>query len=391
MANNNDKVAAPRPGGKLGHRVQLIGREASGALGDLGTFLPYVVAILGLGVLLPGAVFAGFGISYIATGLIYGLPIAVQPMKAVAAVILTEGLSANEIATTGVIIGFALLSLAATGALGRIARALPQSVISGLQLGLGISLALIAVGLMGDDIIVAALALATLVLFFRSPRVPIVLLMVVGGTLFSWLTVESDSATQLTRTAVAATWPTWEEFGHSFSQGVLPQLPLTVTNAVIVTAALARDMFAERSFRVTERRLALTSGALNICLTPFGALPMCHGAGGLVAHHRFGARTGLAPVFIGFVMLLLATLGGDRVIALLSLVPLALVGALLMISAVDLAANKRLFDARPSCRPVIAVAAVATVIWNPAVGLVAGLGAEAIRVILLRHPSPLRR
>ena len=77
---------------------------------------------------------------------------------------------------------------------------------------------------------------------------------------------------------------------------MLPQLPLTLTNAVIVTALVCRDLFPATAARASERNLALSTGVANLVLAPLGAMPMCHGAGGVQAEHRFGARTGVAPI-----------------------------------------------------------------------------------------------
>jgi len=98
----------------------------------------------------------------------------------------------------------------------------------------------------------------------------------------------------------------WEEAWRGLWVGALPQLPLTLANAVILTALLAREMFPGDG-RVTERRLALSTGAADLLLAPIGAMPMCHGAGGLVAQHRFGARTGLAPGLLGGLLLVAPT------------------------------------------------------------------------------------
>ena len=81
---------------------------------------------------------------------------------------------------------------------------------------------------------------------------------------------------------------------------------MTITNAVLLTAALARDHFPERKERTTPRNLAMSSGLLNILLAPFGAIPMCHGAGGLAAMRAQGARTGLAPIVFGVACLVAA-------------------------------------------------------------------------------------
>jgi hypothetical protein len=62
---------------------------------------------------------------------------------------------------------------------------------------------------------------------------------------------------------------------------VLPELSLTLTNAVIVTASLAREFFPATAAIAGERNLAITSGLGNVLLSLFGAMPMCHGAGGL--------------------------------------------------------------------------------------------------------------
>jgi hypothetical protein len=60
--------------------------EASGACGDLGTFIPHVIGAMTVAGLAPAGVLFGFGVFLISTGLFYGLPLPVQPMKAVSAV-----------------------------------------------------------------------------------------------------------------------------------------------------------------------------------------------------------------------------------------------------------------------------------------------------------------
>src|SRR3954466_12890587 len=112
--------------------------ECSGACGDLGTFIPHVVGAMTVAGLAPAGVLFGFAVFLIGTGLFYGLPLPVQPMKAVSAVILTDGLLPGEVAASGMILGAVLLVLGATGVISRFARLIPQSVSVGLQLGLGL-------------------------------------------------------------------------------------------------------------------------------------------------------------------------------------------------------------------------------------------------------------
>src|SRR5690242_19980766 len=87
-------------------------REAGGGCGDLGTFIPHVIGAITVAGLAPLGVLFGFGAFLIATGLFYGLPIPVQPMKAVSAVILTDGLRPGEVAAAGMMLGIVLLVLA---------------------------------------------------------------------------------------------------------------------------------------------------------------------------------------------------------------------------------------------------------------------------------------
>ena len=72
--------------------------------------------------LAPAGVLVGFGAFYIASGLFYGLPMAVQPMKAVSAVLVTGQVGPGEVAAAGIALGLILLVLAATGTIGWLAR-----------------------------------------------------------------------------------------------------------------------------------------------------------------------------------------------------------------------------------------------------------------------------
>jgi MFS superfamily sulfate permease-like transporter len=182
--------------------------------------------------------------------------------------------------------------------------------------------------------------------------------------------------------------PSWDEVWNSIAVAVVPQLSLTLTNAVIVTAAIARDLFPSAGAIASERNLSISSGPANILLCPFGAMPMCHGAGGLTAQYRFGSRTGLAPIIFGSVLLILALGFADRAAPLFAMIPAGTVGALLIFAGTDLAVSRRLFDARPSCWPVIGIAALVTLTINPAIGLAAGWLSELVRATIVRRLLP---
>jgi hypothetical protein len=361
-------------------RLGRLAGEAGGAFGDLGTLLPLGLGAVAIGGLALSSVLFGFGVALVASGLFYGLPLAVQPMKVIAATIIAGELGPGEVAAAGLMSGALLLVLAATGAIGRLAWLIPKSVTAGLQVGLGLTMAVL-----GLDLVLASpwlgLAavglLAVLLPLGRGIAAPSVLVIVSGLGWLAGLTVAPGGLAVGVTLPVFAL-PTTEEAWRGFWLGVVPQLPLTLTNAVILTAALARDLYPGAR-RASERNLALTTGLGNLVLAPLGALPMCHGAGGLQAQHRFGARTGMAPAILGALLLTLAVGLGNEAAALLALIPSAAIGALLLAAGVDLALSKRLFDARPACWPAIAAAAAATLVLNPALGLAAGWTIELVR------------
>jgi len=360
-------------------------QELSGALGDLGTLLPLALGVIAVAGLAPTGVLLGFGVFYVATALIYRLPIPVQPMKAMAAIAMTGAATPAMLAAGGVLTGVALLTLGLTGLITKFARIVPQSVIAGLQLGLGLALGAVALELMAGQPAIGLLVLAVLALMLVAPKLPTALLGVAAaialGQVFG---VEPTAMPAAATLSLAQLSPSLSELETAASQLVLPQLALTLTNAVLLTALIAGDYFGKQAEHVTTRRLATTSGLANIALAPFGALPMCHGAGGLAAHYRFGARSGAAPLILGLTFLALALAPPEVAAAALAAIPAAGLGALLLWASAELAISKRLFDCRPSCWPVIAVTAGVTAAFDPFLGLLAGGVCEIVRARIVR-------
>lgn len=367
-----------------GRSFELSLRELGGAFGDLGTLLPLMLGSIAVAGLSPVPVLAGFGFFYVMTAIVYRLPIPVQPMKAVAAVLMTAGLSPGGLAATGVMLGAIMLVLGSTGWINRIARIVPRSVLAGLQLGLGLSLLVVSLPLMGTSISVAAFVLAILLILPRVMTFPAVLCALGAGVMLGPLVGAPGIPVASGAPDVASLvgWPELGEFEDALFRSVLPQLALTLTNAILLTSIVAGDYFGDRAAHVTPGRLSTVTGIANLLTAPFGALPMCHGAGGLVAHHRFGARSGTAPLVLGVVLAALAIY--PEGLDVLGAIPLAALGAMLAVASAELAFSKRLFDCRPSCAPVIAVAAAVTLWADPFWGLAAGGAGEYIRGAVLR-------
>jgi SulP family sulfate permease len=110
----------------------------------------------------------------------------------------------------------------------------------------------------------------------------------------------------------------------------------------------------------------------NLLSFAFGGMPMCHGAGGLAAHYRFGARTAGSNLMIGSAMVAAVILFGDRLLSLFHLIPIAVLGVLLFFAGGQLALT--IADMRKRSEMFITLSMVGIALGtNLAVGFLAGL------------------
>ncbi len=309
--------------------------ELSGAFGDFGTILPLTLSVALVCNLNLGAIFLFMGIWYILSGVYYRLPVPIEPMKAVAAIAIAEVLTQGTIAAAGIILGFLFLLLGFGRMMAVLERWIPRSVIRGIQLGLALILLRTTGGFAYADLLFFAIGTLIVVVFFlagRYTRVPdisaiaIVVVAIVIGILLHgmpalhWIEplmlVIPDPAVYLSSTTTL----------------VIPQVFLTLTNAILAPVLLLHDLFREQ---VPPKNLSRMIGAMNLVSVPLGGFPMCHGAGGLAGQYRFGARTGGSDVYAGVVLLIFALLfaGGG----LLMIIPTGFYGSLLLFAALELA------------------------------------------------------
>jgi len=349
--------------------------EVSGSLGDLGTFLPHIVGAITVVGMDPTGILTTFGLFYALSGAFYGIPMAVQPMKAASAAVLIEPMAPAAIAGAGLVIGAVFLVLGMTGVVSRVARVLPKSIAAGLQLGLGLSLAGLGLRLIETrlwlGVSISALMLATM----RYKRAPVALIAIVVGICVGQILGIAPPFPALDFGLHLPHWvmPTWSDVLHGTEYAVLPQIPLTLTNAIIVTAAVSRQLFPKEFHPVNERNLAITTGLGNLLAAPFGGYLMCHGAGGIAGHVRFGARTATAPVLIGLVFLALGLAFGSSGYALLRTIPDAVLGGLLLFSGIELALSANLQDHQGEDLFLVLLMAAIGVAINPAAAFAVGL------------------
>ena len=350
-------------------------REVSGALGDLGTFLPHIIGAITVVGMDPTGVLTAFGLFYLATGAFYGVPIAVQPMKAASAAALIQPMSPGAVAGAGIVIGLFFLVAGVTGLVSRLARVVPPTVASGLQLGLGLSLGALGIRMIGAQPWLGAGICVLMLVLMKIPRLPVALIALLVGIIAGQMVGVSPPLPTLTfgLHLPSLIVPTWEQTFHGIEFAVLPQIPLTLTNAIIVTAVLSRQLFPREINPVNERNLALTTGLGNLLAAPFGGYLMCHGAGGLAGHYRFGGRTATAPAIIGLAFLGLGVVLGKSGYALLQTIPNAVLGALLLFSGIDLALASRPQSYQDSELFLVLLMAAIGVALNPAVAFAVGL------------------
>jgi sulfate permease, SulP family len=119
---------------------------------------------------------------------------------------------------------------------------------------------------------------------------------------------------------------------------ILPQIPLTIGNACVGTADTCTSLFMgnPQLSKTKAGKFAFSMGIMNLPGRLLGAVPMCHGTGGLAAHFRFGARTGGAPIMIGIFFIVVALVLGELGFSLLAIIPQSVLGVLLVFAGLEL-------------------------------------------------------
>jgi sulfate permease, SulP family len=376
--------------------------ELAGSLGDLGTLLPLAIGMVLINGMSPMAIFLSIGILYIFTGLYFRVTMSVEPMKVIAAYAIATGVTAAQIQASCLITFALLLLIGGTGLITMINKYVPKPVVRGVQLSGGLLLVIQGFNLMLGTTrfqelrlaaepyltiqaigpvpigLVVGVALAFLTLFLLdNRRLPAALVVVGVGLLIGLLFGTREGLDQ-----VRPGFFVPELFPYGFPSGidftfallvlVLPQVPMTIGNAVIATNDLSRQYFPKEGARVTPRSLTLSMSLANLMTFLLGAIPLCHGAGGLASRYCFGARTGGSNLIIGGIFVVLALLIGPHVLSIIYLMPMAALGVLLIfagsqlaLTLLDLKTRKELFV------PVIILSI--TLVSNLAVGFVTGI------------------
>jgi sulfate permease, SulP family len=362
--------------------------ELAGSLGDLGTLLPIVVGMILINRLSPTTVFLAFGLFYLMTGFYYRLPIPVQPLKAVGAIAIAypNQITESVIGAGGILFGSLLLVLSITGTVDRLAKLFTQPVVRGIQLALGLiflkkGIELIVTqkvflsgvgGRLSEypiNLIMGFVVFALVLVLLDNKKLPAALAAlgfgIIAGLALGGFQGQSIS---IGPTRIGFISPSSHDFWTAFIMLILPQVPLTIGNACVGTSDMCRSVFPNSPLlsRTTAGRFALTMGLANLPAGLFGAVPMCHGTGGLAAHYRFGARTGGAPVMIGIFFVVLALALGDLGLAILALLPNSVLGVLLIFAGLELCPLVRSLQSNEEYFVALLIAGIALAVPNMA-------------------------
>lgn len=351
--------------------------EFSGSLGDLGLFIPLVVAMTVLCGLDIGVVLIWAGVMNVATGWIFRQPIPVQPMKAIAAVVIAEGLPREALTAAGIGMGAFLLILSFFTE--KIVNFIPRAIVRGIQLGTGVKLILQGSKWLGElpflgwDSLGTAVLAAGFLIFFLGKRQPALLYVFLLGFILQYR--ESPGVFSDLRFAFPHfqfDWPPASVWGAGLLKGALPQIPLTLLNSVVAVCALSADYFPGRG--IAPRKMAVSVGLMNLCAVPWGGIPMCHGSGGLAAQYRFGARTGASVVMLGILKILAGLAFGGAILQLLKTYPMSILGVMLIFAGAELAKAARDVLKLPRDTVFCLVTAVFIVVIDTLAGFLIGSG-----------------
>ncbi len=347
-------------------------REFAGSLGDFGTLIPFTVGYIVICGFDPTGLLIGIGLTNIILALIYKLPLPVQPKKVIGSVALAEKWSMNRVLGAGFSVGVVWVIISFSTRISNLLEKIPNSLIRGIQLGLAFTLAIAAVEMVNENIILSAVLIITAFLLLKNRFVPSSIFLVLFGFIYSVV----KGSLILSKVAIGFSLPkislfTLDDMIYGFIYAGFAQLFLTLTNAVVATVALAHDLFPDRK-DVTPRNLIQNMGAMNLAMPFIGGMPLCHGAGGLAAQYLFGARTGGAILMEGLLEISLGLFFSESLVTIFTSFPMFVVGVMLLLTSFELGRVSFKIE-REKDVFVMIVTAILSIVFNIAIGFLGGL------------------
>lgn len=376
--------------------------ELSGSLGDLGTILPLAAGMVMINDLNPVGVFLGIGLFYIFSGIYFRVTCPVEPMKIISAYAIATGITASRIQASSLWLFLFLFFVGATGLVTVLGRCIPKPVVRGVQLSTGTLLVshgvrlmlgasplqimqnaaephliLQSVGPLPVGVVIGSILGIMTLFLLGNRRLPAAIVIVATG-LASGIFLGAD--TRLSELSMGIHLPeilpyglpNVQDLGFALVVLALPQIPMTIGNAVIANADLSQQYFPEQGKRVTHRALCIGMALANLGSFFIGGIPMCQGAGGLASRYRFGARTAGSNIIIGVIFVGMVVLFGSDILIILNLLPLSVLGVLLVFAGAQLSMTVLDMQTREEFFVPVIIVGI-TLAANLAAGFLAGL------------------
>jgi MFS superfamily sulfate permease-like transporter len=324
----------------LSGRIAINRNELSGAFGDIGTDLPLIIGMLSVSDLNASTVIIIYGILQILTAVVYGIPMPVQPLKAVALIVITQKIGCGDIFGGGLAIGIIMLVLTLSGLLGYLNKVIPKPVIRGVQFGLGLQLCLLSLkeyipAEQFSGYLLALLGFTIGLILIGNKKYPPALLILGVGIVYS-LVFHTGLFQSIQFSFPVFSLPniTIQNVLTGFLLLALPQIPLSLGNSIFATRQLVADYFPDK--QVSVRKIGLTYSLMNI-ISPFlGGIPTCHGSGGIAGHYTFGGRTGGSTLIYGVFYILVGLFFGMNSVETLQIIPKPILGVILVFEGIAL-------------------------------------------------------
>ncbi|PNX96257.1 molybdate transporter 1-like protein [Trifolium pratense] len=411
--------------------------ELSGAVGDLGTYIPIVLALSLVNNLDLTTTLIFTSLYNILTGFFFGLPMPVQPMKSIAAVAISESppLTIAQISAAGLSVAAVLLFLGTTGLMSVLYRYLPLPVVRGVQLSQGLQFAFSAIKYIRyqqdlastsakvgpvrpwfslDGLALALVGVVFLVLTTGAGEdnnnseqqqqlehegndyddddervdnlrrnkvrrrlkilsmIPSALIVFLFGLILCFIRDPSIfNDLKFGPSKIKIVRITWDDFKVGFVRAAIPQIPLSILNSVIAVCKLSGDLFPDRE--ASAMKVAVSVGVMNFVGCWFGAMPCCHGAGGLAGQYRFGGRSGASVVFLGIGKLVIALVFGNSFGRILGQFPIGILGVLLLFAGIELAMASKDMNSKQESFVMFVCAAVSLTGSSAALGFFVGI------------------
>lgn len=324
----------------LKNKIHLNRNEFSGAFGDIGTDLPLIIAMLAVTDLQASSVLIIFGAMQLLTAFSYGLPMPVQPLKAVATIVITQKISSAIIFGGGLAIGILMLILTLTGLIALLNKLVPKTVVRGIQFGLGLQLCLLSFkdyipegGYLGYILAFLAFVIG-LILIGNKKYPPAIFILLLGFAFALIFNTEVFGTIRFHLPQIIFPKITFDNVLAGFLLLALPQIPLSLGNSIFATSQMVKDYFPEKN--VTVNKIGITYSIMNI-ITPFlGGIPTCHGSGGIAGHYTFGARTGGSTLIYGLFYILLGLFFSLNPTNIFQVFPKPILGVILLFEGIAL-------------------------------------------------------